>query len=82
MTLHALYQSKTWEIFLAYCQFSWPFHILALSVCTRGLSEVPRDVGTQYKGAKVFDEAVEDWLCSDSAGIWALIIDVFLNWNL
>lgn len=70
MTSHAIYQLKACEIFLAACQFSWPFHILALSVCTKGLGEAPRDIVAQHRGAKGFQEAVEDWPYSNSAGIF------------
>lgn len=66
--------SKALEIFLAACQFFWSFHILTLSVCIRGLNEAPWDIVTQQEGAQGFPESVEDWFCSNSAGISTLII--------
>lgn len=60
--------------FLGCLPISLAFHFLAVSVCAGVLSEAPRDIAAQRKGAKGFQEAVEDWLCSNSAGISVLIV--------
>lgn len=71
--------SKALEIFLAACQFFWSFHILALSVCTRSLSEAPWDIVTQHEGAWGFPESGSVLIV---LGFLLWSFDVFLNWNL